>query len=236
MSRITRRRLAASAAVSVVGLLAVTPVSAAPPHEFNGGYRQKLQLAGAIWSTQTETTATSLELQIFERTEQRQGETPVAEEPALILFYDHSEIDAEAGALVQTSYEGFTGDSLTFDFDPSLRSGATVRDSVHVHGFRCFYPLEEPEGEGSEPSCEGLPSDTLEIDLTWTQTGEIYRDVQRMGHVVPAQFVAHARDVTAASNAVVSGEVVGDHLQLVDGAADYGVLIRGNYQEHILVQ
>lgn len=235
MSYLTSRRLLAStASLSATALLAATP-AVASPHEFNGGYRQKLHLAGAIWSTQTETTATSLELQVHELTEQRRPGSPDHGDPALSMFSDHSELDLEAGVLVQTSYEGFTGDSLSFDFDPSLRSGATVSGTVQVNGFRCSYPLDEPEGEASEPSCVDLPSDTLQINLTWTQTGEIYRDVERLGGVVPAEFVAHARDVTAASNAIVTGELSGEHLQLVDGPADFAVLIRSNYNEHILV-
>lgn len=110
-----------------------------------------------------------------------------------------------------------------------------MRDSVEVNGFQCFYPIGEPEGEGSEPYCVDLASDTLQVDLTWTQTGEIYRDAERMGDVLPSELSAHARNVTAASNAVVTGEVTGGHLQLVNGPADDGVLVRSNYLEHLLI-
>jgi hypothetical protein len=250
MSHRTHRHVIASAAalaaaVSAATLVAAPPAAAAAatssPHEFNGGYRQKLDLAGAIWRTETETSTESLELQVFEATEHLLADTPQHGEPTLALFYEHGEVDHQAGVLIQTSYEGFTGEDLVFDLDPSLRSGAGVRDTVELAGWQCSYPIGDPEpgdgpeGEG-EPSCVDLPSATVQVDLTWTQTGGIYRDVQRLGVVIPTEFQAHARSVSASSNAVVTGEIAGEGLRLVDGPADFGVLIRGGYLEHLLLR
>lgn len=246
-NRTHRHVVTSVAALSAAALLAAAPAAAAPaagssPHEFNGGYRQKLDLAGAIWRTETETSATSLELVVSERTVQQLRGAVERSEPALSLFYDHSEVDHAAGVVIQTSYQGTASDDVAFDLDPSLRSGASVSATVELVGLRCSHPMEDSgagdglEGERSEPVCVDLPGATVQVDLTWTQTGEIARDVERLGGVVPPEFQAHARSVAAVSTAVVTGEVAGGDLTLVDGPADFGILIREGYLEHLLLR
>jgi hypothetical protein len=249
----TRTVLVLAAMTVLLSLLAASAAIAAP--EYNQGYREKVDLAGAVWIDLTETTFTDVTLRVHEGTEQVLPGTPRTwEEAGLTLFYLRLEHDPEAQTVTETNYEVF--DSIRhFTFDRSLRSGATAHGSVpNAYGWRCTYSYTGggdggggPHGsdpawppphwppDDQEPDCAELDRMSIELELTWTGHGPVHRDVWRMREAQPALFLFHARTVMAARAADVTGRILGDGMPLIDGPATFGILLRGAYLQWLLV-
>jgi hypothetical protein len=239
------RRLATLVLALSVAALPAVPASAEP--ELNGVSREKVDLAGATWITETDTTFTDVTVGVFDTTEhvREQGTEPWSSAGLrFVLFYWHLEYDPATGMVTETNYEGF--DPLpgsTFQFDQSLRTGASASGTIQLSGWRCTYPSEGgfalPDRRTSmadgEATCSSLGSATVDLDLVWVGLGPIDRDVWRTMEGDPSHFRFHAQTVEAVRGADVTGRIGSEDLHLADGPATFGVLLSGAHVEHTLL-
>lgn len=244
-SRLTiKRRMARPAAMAAIIAVALAtaaplPASADPvPGAERIAYAEHVDLAGAAFLTVTDSTSTILEVRIFDSDQPTTSSGPVhSSGPGIVLFYTHTEIDPETGFRSETNYEGFSGGAgATFDFDRALK-GARAQFPLNLYGYRCVYPPDDGSGgpQGIDVQCEELDPAVVNANLVWTGYGPIVRDTTSDRYNDPPFLLFGVHSVLAVRDAAVSGSIAGDGLTLVDGPADFAVLLRGKYHEQVVV-
>jgi hypothetical protein len=241
-------RLATLVLALSLAALPVVPASAEP--EWNGGYREKVDLAGGTWITETDNTFTDVTVRVFDITEQVLPDRPWSPDgPGFVLFYWHLEYDPATGLITETNYEGFRGlPGSTFQFDQSLRSGASASRTAAWSRWRCTYTDDgEGSANGFEPpdaptpmaaedaDCAELGYTTVDVDLEWVGQGPIYRGVSPVLDGDPSEFRFHAQTVEAVRDAALTGRIGGEDVHLADGPATFGILLSGAHLEHVVI-
>lgn len=205
--------------------------------ENNYSYGERVDLAGAVWITETETLFSDLTIRVFDIDDRSTWSGPNNyKSPGIVMFYTSREVDPVTGVITETNYEGFSGSgSNEFSFDRSL-AGAQAEFSLNVWGYRCFHEPGEPGGgpQGilEPPACEDLPEATVSGDIEWTGSGPVIRDVSGLKDTQAPSSMFGVHSVSAARDAIVAGTIAGDGLVLAEGQASGGILLRGKYHEH----
>ncbi len=230
------RKVATYSSVLALLLLLQPGAALAEPAE-RYAYGERVDFAGVVWLVETEDSTTTLEIHVFDRADRSSASGPVNyKDPGIILFYTHRQSDPETGAVTETNYEGFSGGAgATFAFARSL-SGAVATFSVQLYGWRCVYPDDGgPVGTTPPVECEEIGEPTVEAHIAWTGVGAITREAFNARSSEPPGFLAGSHLVQAVRDAEVRGTVAGDGVQLADGAASFGVLLRGKYHEQMVM-
>lgn len=225
-----------SSALALLMLMSSTQVALAEPAD-RFAYGERVDFAGVVWLTETEHSTTTLEIHLFNRAERSSVSGPVSYKgPGIVLFYTHRESDPETGAVTEINYEGFAGGAgATFVFDRSL-SGALATFSLQLYGWTCVYSEGDgPAGTAPAVECDEIGEPTVEAQIAWTGVGPIMRQANNARSSEPPSFVAGSHSVLAIRDAEVVGTVAGDGIQLADGAAAFGVLLRGKYHEQMVM-
>lgn len=212
------------------------PAALADPAEHHS-YAEKVDFAGAVWLTETENSLTSLEIHVFNWDGRSSDSGPMNyKDPGIVLFYRHRESDPETGAVTETNYEGFSGGAgATFEFDRSLAE-AEARFPLNLYGWTCTYPADDgPAGAAAAAECAEIGEPEVEVHIVWAGVGPITRDVFNNRSSEPPWFTFGSHLVEAVRDATVEGSVAGDDLQLADGSAAFGVLLRGKYHEQMVL-
>ena len=221
----------------VVATLLAPSAAAAEADRYS--FADKVDLAGAVWITETETTLSDLTMRIFNLAERTTLSGPINyEDPGIVAFYLFREVDPATGTVTETHYEAFSGGpNSTFRFSPSLK-GATATFALSLYGYRCVYEPQDPgEPQGildADPICEELDRANVSGEIHWTGTGPIFRDATHSRIGEPPLYMFGSHTVFAARNASVVGTIQGDGLDLVHGNATFGTLLRGKYHENFV--
>ena len=223
------RRLV-GALVGVLGmLLALWPSSALAGTEITS-YGERVDLAGAVWFSETETGSTQLEIHVFNLDARSKLTGPLNfKDPGIEVFYTYRELNPETGELVETNYEGFSGGAgVAFEFQRSM-AGAEAIFPLRLAGWQCVHP--PAQGIVEEVECHDIGEVYVEGQIVWTGVGPVFRDADNFRGSEPPSYTFGAHTVIADRNAQAEGTIAGDGLQLVDGIASYAVLLRGKYHE-----
>ncbi|MDH3462448.1 MAG: hypothetical protein OEM32_02330 [Acidimicrobiia bacterium] len=101
-----------------------------------------------------------------------------------------------------------------------------------LSGYQCIDKDGGPQGFTSE--CSDLESITVDVDLTWTGTGEVLND-EISDSIREPGYLFHTKSTQAFRNAELSGTVAGDGVVFASGDAIVGVLLKGTYTETTII-
>ena len=225
-------------ALLVLATLLLTPAASAASADRHS-FADRVDLAGAVWITETDISFSDLTISIFNLSERSTLSGPINyKDPGIVLFYFLREVHPTTGAVTETHYEAFSGGpDSNFRFSPSFE-GATATFTLSLYGYQCVYQPQDPgEPQGiadSDPICEELDRESVSGDIHWTGTGPIFRDVSHTRFGEPPLYMFGTKTVFAARDASVLGTIQGNGLDLAQGHATFGTLLRGKYHEHFV--
>lgn len=224
------RKVANALAVALGMLLALSPSEALAGADVTS-YGERVDLAGAVWVSETETGSTQLEIRVFDLDARSTSTGPInLKDPGIELFYTHRELNPESGEVVETNYEGFSGGAgVTFEFQRSM-AGAEASFPLSLAGWQCVHP--PAQGVVEEVECHDIGEVYVEGQIVWTGVGPVVRDAGSLRDSEPPSWMFGAHTVIADRKAQAEGTIAGDGLRLVDGTASHAVLLRGRYHEH----
>ena len=223
------RKVASTLVVALAMFLALLPSEALAGAEV-ASYGERVDLAGAVWFSETETGSTQLEIHVFNLDARSKLTGPLNfKDPGIELFYTHRELNPETGEVVETNYEGFSGGAgVAFEFQRSM-AGAEISFPLRMAGWRCVHP--PAQGIAEEVTCRDIGDVSVEGQIVWTGVGPVFRDADNLRGSEPPSYTFGAHTVIADRSAQAEGTIGGDGFRLVDGTADYAVLLRGKYHE-----
>lgn len=197
---------------------------------------ERVNLAGGVWLEETDTTFSELTVRIFDLASHSTWSGNVNyKDPSVVLFYTRRVLDVESNIITRTEYEGFAAlPGATFTFQRALKDARADLDVV-MYGYECVESAGGG-GQGFSDYCYEIDEVTVSVDLTWTGVGDIYRDTFGDSLQGIPGFKFHSRTVEASRLANLTGIVAGDGVVLGEGAADFALLLRGMYQEQIVVK
>lgn len=220
-------------------ILSVSAFLAQPAQAGVFTHGEHVDLAGAVWTTQTDHSFSDLTLRIHDLDDRSWDMGPMnSRSPGIIMFYTRQETDPDTGAVTEVNYEAFSGSSENdFSFERSL-SGATAHFSLTAWGYQCRYqagdPHGGPQGITEGPDCVDLPDLAITGDISWTGVGDIVRTVTntRGGEAPLAVFGVHS--VSAHRTAVVAGSIAADGFTFTTAPTDFGILLRGKLNQTLV--
>lgn len=130
--------------------------------------------------------------------------------PGACVYYDEFTIDGD-GLFAGESSFGACADAATYSFDRRL-SSASVEASIPV--------VDCAEWDEETGDCIGglVELGTIEVDLTWTGTGQVHRShgTDTWGNAGEFQFTSHG--TSASRTATPGGTATLEGSSLIDGA------------------
>lgn len=216
--------------VLLVLMAVIPPANAATTSETSSNtYSEKVKMAGGAWIVESENLFSDLTIKVFHLSTFATGSGGEHwKVPQVVLFYTQKETDPQTGVVTRTEYEGFASlPDGSFEFDDAL-SGAQTSLTLTLSGYQCIEDDGGPQGITSE--CSDLESITVDVDLTWTGTGEVTND-EFADSIREPGYLFHTKSTQAFRNAELNGTVAGNGVVFASGEASVGVLLKGTYTE-----
>ncbi len=228
------RRAAWLTLVVLLVLLAVVPPAQADTKGSATKYQysEKVVQAFGAWINEGENEFSDLTIEVYNLSVYTNASGRSHwKEPQVTLFYVHELYDPETNTTLRTEYEGFVALSGgVFEISSNLDS-ASAQLTVPLYGYQCVDPGAAGIGVGE---CEEIDPITVELNLDWVGDGELLAGTDG-GSFTEDGAKFHFTTSYEFRNTVLIGTVAGDGVVLGSGNATVSHLLKGTYDETLVV-